>query len=737
MESIGVRWRIAFGLAASAVVVILGGWLAAGRAFAAGDANEARCPVATESSPGFRASLPDCRAYEIVSEANSGDTLNVIGSYGFPDGSHVYYNAFLPTPGEGARGGMHERFLATRRSWGWEQRAVSLPQGKGPLLINAGVNTDAEGVVFTRGFSEALLMSPFQDPFEDPRLDEAIGVAVYGLSLESGAVSTVSLPDSGAVTQSMIEPPGSQEGCEIVGCGEFLAGGSADGSRAFFVTSAKLTTAPGSAVDTHEFGNEIYERTQGHTYLVGVLPDGSVPNCGAELAQSVRELYSYGAVAPSGANVVFDASDCSVGGLYLRDVVNDTTVQLPGSRYGGRAGAGPGEEEKIFTFGEGKIYEYHVESRQTTKIGEGGLLAYSADGSRVYFLGPNEAIYVYHEGEETKVVPGTLAGGYGAGPLGESGGLIASGSATDYGQTRDMPVASGGGSDGSHFLFIDTAELTGYHNKGHQEAYVYNAETGNVTCISCNPSGKPPPPEPEPVQRNNAQLITKFMMDVGEGPFQSPSPPFISDDGSRAVFETTEALAPQDENGTADVYEWSRVGANGCSEGSASYSPWIEGCVYLLSSGVGKEVPNNEGLIDGTHLVGASENLNDVYMQTSESLLPGLDNASKLYDVRVDGGFPYAPSPRGCEAGRCRTTAGEFAASGELTTEAFAGPGDVKSPITRGSKRPRARARTLARALKACRRRKEKRRRVACERRARRRLGVGANRRSSREGGSK
>jgi len=33
-------------------------------AFAAGDANEASCP--NEASSGFRADLPDCRAYELV-----------------------------------------------------------------------------------------------------------------------------------------------------------------------------------------------------------------------------------------------------------------------------------------------------------------------------------------------------------------------------------------------------------------------------------------------------------------------------------------------------------------------------------------------------------------------------------------------------------------------------------------------------------------------------------------------
>jgi hypothetical protein len=726
----------AAGLAASAAVMI-GCVVAAAPAVAAGDASQVSCPAATESSPGFRASLPDCRAYEIVSESNSEDTANVVGSFGFPDGAHVYYNDFLPTPAAGARSGLNERFLATRTLSGWTQQAVSPSQGEGPMTLSLGEKTDAEGVVFSGDFSEALAMAPFQNPFEDPRLNQTTGVMVYDVSLASGAVAAVSLPDSGPLTQGMIEPPGSREICEANGCGEFLAGGSADGSRAFFVGSPKLATAVGSPADTHEFGNEIYERRGGHTYLVGILPDGSVPACGADVGQGMPSMtgqahYSYGAIAPSGTNIVFGASNCSAGGLYLRNVVEGTTVQLPGSLYGGRAGTRPGEEEKILTLGEGKVYEYHVGSGQTAEVGSGDLLTYSPSGARVYSLGEKEAIGVYEEGGPTRTILGTEAGGY-RGGSGNGGGLIQSTNLTDYaGDTLNMPVASGGASNGSHLLFIDSAKLTEYENEGHFEAYVYDADTEEVTCISCSALRS------KPEEDGQAHLIPRFMLDAGELPYQTPSPPFISDDGSRAVFETTEALVPQDVDGTSDVYEWAREGTHGCEPLSASYSPVIGGCDYLLSSGLGTEVPNENGITGGTHLVGASENLQDVYIQTSESLLPGLDDASKLYDVRVDGGFPYTVMSRGCEPGRCRAASGESPVPGKSTTDAFAGPGDVKTVTGRRGKRAAlARRRRLALALRACGRRHAVRRRIACERRARRRYGMGraANRRDG--GGSR
>jgi hypothetical protein len=741
-----LRWLGALGL--TSAVLAVGGCLTAGRALAAGDANETSCPVSTVSSPGFRPSLPDCRAYEIVSAADSGDLATVAGSYGFPDGVHVFYRDFLPTVGAGARNGLTEPFVATRTSSGWVQQPISPLQGDGPKTVTLGVQQKVEPVSMTGDFSHAFVSSPYQDPFEAPRLDQTTGVGVYSLLLASGEVETVSLPDSGVLTQTMIETAECLGLGLTNGCGMFLAGSSADGGRAFFVTTAKLVTAPGTPTDTHTSGDEIYERAGGHTYLVGVLPDGSAPACGAEVSQGISDTvkpeaaYSYGAVAPSGENVVFEANTCAENGLFLRDVVGGSTTVLPGSKFAGRAGTAAGEEEKIFTLGNGKLYEYHVGTGQVVEIGEGSLLAFSRDGSRVYFLNA-QGIQVYHEGS-TELIPGTPGGGYtSAGPFGKHpGGLIANGRPAEYPETSNMPVASGGESDGSHLLFIDTAQLTGYENKEHQEAYVYDAETGDVTCISCNPLR---PNEPE--ARGDTQLITNLALDFSDAQYHSPSPPFISDDGSRAVFETTEALVSQDTNGTADVYEWERAGSEGCAAESLQveslaespvYSVIDGGCLYLLSSGLGREVPNAESIVDGTHLVGASENLEDIYIRTSESLLPGLDNASKLYDVRIDGGFPYASPSRGCEAGRCKA-GGEPAMSGESTTEAFTGPGDVKSTNARHDIRSAiaARERKLMRALRSCRRRRDKRRRIVCERTARRRFDAGSGVRGGREGGSK
>lgn len=728
------RWRV-LGLIVSAAVA-LGGCLAP-VALAVGDANTASCP--NEGMSGFQASLPDCRAYEVVNQANSHDLANIVGSYGWPEGEHVYYRSFLPIPGSEPREGVIGRFLATRTLSGWMSAPVSPPQGEGPKTLTLGVQQTAEPVAFTSDFAQAFVNSSFHNPSESPLRDEANAVSVQRLSLTSSELETLSLPDSGVLTQPMVETPGCLALGFTNGCGMFLGGASADGSRVFFQTEVKLPTAPGTPQPLSDEVGEIYERTDGHTYLVGVMPDGSVPACGADFAMppsSTRQTKQGrlpGAVAPRGANVVFSASTCTEGGLFLRDVVHGTTVPLPGTAFNARASTGPGEEEKLITWGSGKLYEYDVATDRTVEIGadpgnsptevgvtDGDVLAYTPDGAYVWFLGPEEGIYRWHEGEaEPTLVPGTQLGGYtqkGSGGSEETPG---------YGQFEaNMPVST---PDGEHLLFLDSTSLVSSFNSGGDlEAYVYDANSGEVTCISCTPAGAP---EQTDEHGKGVRLIDVSHGFGAEVRFETPSPPFISDDGGRAVFETTEALVPWDTNGTEDVYEWSRASTNGCTAETPTYAAVDGGCLYLLSSGLGEEVPNTQGVTDGTHLVGASEDLKDVYMQSGEAFLPGLDNGGHVYDVRVDGGFaPHTTPSPGCEAGQCQTAPGESAVVGEPTTEVFAGTGNEKP---RAGARNYARAHRLRGALKRCRDLKDHRRRRLCERRVRRRYWNKADRRQA------
>ncbi len=619
---------------------------------AAASAEEA-CPNAALRF-GPSANLPDCRAYELVTPAVKEDNSFIFGAYGFADGEHVFFSSLLPLPG--AENGAEQRVLSSRTPVGWITTPLDTVQGPG---IFQDINDTGE-VSFTSDFSAGFVESTFAaDPLDQNRTTD-----VYRIDIPSGSASIESLPDTGPMTEELYSE---------VPRGSFTAGNSADGSHVFFQTLSRLPTAPGTPVNTHAAGvTELYERYDDHTYVVGVLPDGSVPLCGAEVGDgggTAQDYYVFdraGAVSPDGSNVVFHTdgsytNECpedfhdpfnyavaEAGGLYLREdngTPQAKTVELPGKFYLGRtadgltvlSAGGPGGNAE----GE-PIYEYNVPTGQVATVGHGSLLAYSDDGSVVYYVthGADEEPYYSSESEievydhgVTKTVPGAGAE--------YAGGAYYEHDPTTVGfKANDLPVTT---PDGSKILFLDRADLTGYDTFGSTcvggrpgncaEAYIYDLSSGSLTCVSCNPSGAPP-------------LTGASLYDVKTGVtfFSSPTPPLLSEDGSRAFFQTTEALVPQDTNGARDVYEWEN------------------GHIYLISSGQGGEYGvqhGNEGSgiggLTGSELAGASSNGDDVFFTTADRLVPQDEESSRaIYDARVGGGFSYTPPGHGCDSGQCQ-----------------------------------------------------------------------------------
>lgn len=701
MVSMSFRRRSSTGWVAP-VALLLTALAISLQAFAPAAARADACPNAAERF-GASANLPDCRAYELVTPMIKADNSLIAEIIGAPDGQHVSMTSILPFPG--APNGEPQPVLSTRTASGWVTTPLSAPQGPGELdnLYGEDTGNIPLRVSFTSDFSAAFVNSPFAS---DP-LDQNLSADVYRVNIPGGASSIASLPDSGATTESLYHPPGVYVG-QIPG--SFIAGNSADGSHVFFTTQGHFSTAPGTpSVSTSNRQMETYERYGGHTYLVGVLPDGSVALCGAELgggADTGIDYYSltkWGAVSPDGSNVVFHTladgfqnpecplsfhNSSSLGALYLREN-NGTpaakTVQLPGHEFLGRTADGL----KIFTTttGEG-LYEYDVSTGQTTTIGEGALLvASSADGSRVYYYaGGAEQLKIYDHGT-TKTIPNVGPAYAGSWYSGETGGSNLSATTPD----------------GSKLLFLDRASLTGYNTNGPPcgalnrlyglhggagdpnncaEAYIYDLNTGSITCVSCNPTGAPPVANVHFYQAPNFQAWAPKVTQL------------LSEDGSRAFFETGESLVPQDTNGLPDVYEWEN------------------GHIYLLSSGQGG-IPghpepehgtfNGEIFgVRGSMLAGVSANGNDVFIATDDRLLPqDIENSLQVYDVRVGGGFPYTPPVYGCDSGQCQgpqTPAPSFAPPPSAT---FVGLGNPMREGVKSTTKPRHNAKHKAKKARA------------------------------------
>jgi hypothetical protein len=285
--------------------------------------------------------------------------------------------------------------------------------------------------------------------------------------------------------------------------------------------------------------------------------------------------------------------------------------------------------------------------------------------------------------------------------------------------------------DGHSLVFESTLPLTGYdtttaHGRtelnGRLEVFVYDAGAARLSCASCNPAGE----SPQPLFGNTVA----FKLPASNAATYMRR--WISADGSRVFFNTSQPLVAADANGAQDVYEWERPGWRSCAMGSPVNGG---GCVSLISGGVGlREAAGTDGgashTSESAFFVDASVSGSDVFFITRAPLMPGAGyETSKLFDAREGGGFPVpAGVSAGCAGDACRG-AGTGAPSGSgAGSSLFAGPGNLApaspSPVV-GKRRSAAEVRTaaLAKALRACRAKGSRRVRAVCEARARRRYG--------------
>ena len=215
--------------------------------------------------------------------------------------------------------------------------------------------------------------------------------------------------------------------------------------------------------------------------------------------------------------------------------------------------------------------------------------------------------------------------------------------------------------DGRHLLFTSTTPTSQvipgstYDNAGHREVYLFDADSGEVTCVSCDPSGAPASRDSElgQAQSGNPNAFALYEN--------------MSADAGRVFFETEAALLARDTNGVRDVYQWQAEGSGDCASAAQN-----GGCLYLISTGRA----NGPSFFQNTTPSG-----DDVLISTRQQLVgQDRDELVDLYDVRVGGGLasqypPSAPAP--CLGGdTCRPPAVGPPPPPLLGSSSFEGPGD-------------------------------------------------------------
>jgi hypothetical protein len=656
-------------------------------------------------------SLPDCRAYELVSppEKDGGDVMaNSARTHAAADGQAVMFSS-LAGFGDVAGTGVATEYLSERSTLsspatnGWATHAVTPAQSPLPYL------------------AVALGLDPLYEGEPSADLTHAVFRAFSPLS-PAPNVATVenlylrtNLRSSGAgsyrLLSNAIAPVGSLES-PFANIGKpWLAGTSADLGHVLFESPYSLTA------EATEGGPWLYEWDHGTLRVAGVLPNGATLSDAFAGQGAAREVYTPHTISADGLRIFFTDPSTGLQGndgtLYMRETnpVTEirTTVQLNATERTdcadhdpctGAAEPDPGGAKPatywdasadggrvFFTSQEAltddapldgrfNLYMYDTsksaaDSHNLTFLSvdnhpadtgtADGTIGISDDGRYVYLaaagqlvanaptLGTDAGIYVWHDGALAYV-----------GELKEAGD-----------RTRDLlhdwvldPAQARVTPDGRQLLFMARSGvgLTGYDHGTCSgsgttsapcaELYAYSADSGQLRCVSCNPTG--------------AAAIADAQVDIRTKTSASGTTwsrnRAVSDNGRYVFFNTAEALVPEDTNGRGDAYQYDVA----------------SGRVHLLSSG--KDPSDSYFLTSGA-------SGDDAFIMTRQRLVGwDTDSAYDLYDVRVGGGFPDpTPVPPSCTGDACHGAPGGAPAPSTPTSVFLSG---ARTPPPVASSRP-------------------------------------------------
>jgi hypothetical protein len=766
------RWLCGQNVFAVGVVIALVALPAVytGSALAAADVGTAGCAASpgTEASPGFRAYLPECRAYELVTPPYK-EGAEVTRTAVSEDGAHVIVSGLGAFAGSVDNGDLAPNiYELSRTGAGWAASALD------PLTSQfaAGVYQDASA-----SFDRTLwvLHTAAQSVFtHDLYVREPDGSFVFvGHELPPTASTG---------------PPGPhlQESAPLT-----ELGGSRDLSHVLFHIKASTETGTGvsdlwpgdstkiptSGQPTPPDGESLYEYVGFGTdtkspFLVGVEGGrGStslISSCGtvlgSELAGAEHAGSTYNAIAESGATVFFTALACEgappVDELFAR-VNESSTVAIsqpsnadceacevstpkPALFQGASKDGSKAfflSEEKLLPGAEGmNLYEYDFNGQAGKKVRliasqAPGVARISQDGSHAYFVATSVLTAVENgQGQQAKAGADNL---YvyerdGAFPNGHIAFVTALLSGVDEEDWRGVerrgqdnhPVQAT--PDGRFLAFVSHRRLTpdDETSEGVAQLFEYDAQNGELVRVS---KGQSSVAFPAGFNRNGnvtseAEAPRFTIPQYGTGGSgwvaAEANALSLSRDGKHVVFHSADALTPLAVSSSGrpaciNVYEYHSSGPIG------------SGNVDLISDGQDLTV-GTRGEQCGAFNEVIDPSGGNVFFETGDALVPQDTNTQgDLYDARAGGGFPGPVSSVGCEGDACQGSLGatpSFSPSGSasLAPEGNLAP-PVSGPATKTKAKPLTWAQKLTKALKACRTKHNKHKRKVCEAQAHKR----------------
>ena len=190
--------------------------------------------------------------------------------------------------------------------------------------------------------------------------------------------------------------------------------------------------------------------------------------------------------------------------------------------------------------------------------------------------------------------------------------------------------------DGRYFLFRSISPLTPTDTDNATDIYRYDSVTGDLVRVSVDAAGS----------GGNGDGLDAIIPQAAEH-----THPSITDDGQKVIFFTSEALSSDDGNGASDIYLWK------------------DGHSALISTGsVG-------GGASSAFLDGSGRN---IYFESGQQLTQeDTDSVSDVYDARIDGGVSFARREN-CIGEACQPSKAGGTSAATLGTDQSKESGDYR-----------------------------------------------------------
>jgi hypothetical protein len=784
--SVWVRKSVQAGVLSSSLLVSVWGVTLGTRsaAFAVGDANRSSCPSATESSGGFSATLPDCRAYELVTP--SGMNGAPLGSEQVSaDGTAFGFSSIGlfgdPGNGESSNGA---QYVATRGATGWS----TVPLEPSATQFLDATPFSGENHALSADFTESLLTlvpsgaSPVD--FRYYRLRPSGALAEVGPTVPPGQIESWKPGERGAPTtllgaavdlSHVIFSPDTQEaGGGTAGDFQWLwPGDPTRGQFSLYDYSGSGNTEP-LLVDVKPGPGEGDARPVDHPAVTS--------QCGADLGAAsetgtlVRQpqgksVDSYNAISssPSAAiarTIFFTAfrptPKCEAQNI-VTPVVNELYARIADTKT--VAISQPSKED---------CSACDTSESAKKAAPEGAVFqGASQDGSKVFFLA-EQKLFEGTRGEaglnlyeydftasdphaKVSLVAPQMATGGGVMRVAEDGSVV-------YLVSEDVPVGAHANEFGK-LPEAHAANLYAYDTRTHTFTFVAVLSSADrrewqlldERAAQASPDGRfllfASFNDITPDASGGAHQLYRYDARPTKAEEEAGTPRLVrvtvgdaaSHNGNNGAFDFVRAYAyaspafptpspPFMTNDGARVFFMSSAAlvpgalnnacayeeAGECITQAVNIYEYEDGHVYLISDG--RDTHSN--VRGPLGLVGTSPTGNDVYFKSADPLAgeAGAESAeAHIYDARVNGGFPAATAKGRC-ASECQGpgTAGPLALAPASTTLSDLGNVSPVSTTTTKVKRPVSK---LARALKACKAKHNRHRRAACEAAAHRRYG--------------